>query len=258
MLKYNYHTHTKRCGHASGEDEEYVLRAIDDGYKVLGFSDHVMLPGMTQKGIRGDYSELEGYLASIRSLQEKYKDQITIHCGLECEYFEEFASFYKELLATKKVDYLILGQHFYFTENGEFASCTWYAEDVIKSETKYIELLIKGMASGIFKYVAHPDVYCLLEDHWTPEFESMAHQICKAAIQYDIPLEINLCQTRSGDVTRWRYPNEEFWKIASTYGVRVVIGADAHKPEMLDTVCFERAFELIERYNLKYEEKVDI
>ena len=118
MTDYNYHTHTYRCGHASGEDEEYVLRAIADGYKVLGFSDHVMLPGLTQKGIRGDYSELEGYLESIRHLQEKYKDQITIYCGLECEYFEEFISYYKELLDSHKVDYLLLGQHFYFTKNG--------------------------------------------------------------------------------------------------------------------------------------------
>ena len=25
MQKFNYHSHTKRCGHAIGEDEEYVL-----------------------------------------------------------------------------------------------------------------------------------------------------------------------------------------------------------------------------------------
>lgn len=37
----NYHTHTSRCGHAVGEDEEYVINAIKSGIKVLGFSDHV-------------------------------------------------------------------------------------------------------------------------------------------------------------------------------------------------------------------------
>ena len=40
MFTYNYHCHTKRCGHASGTDEEYVEAAIKAGYKVLGFSDH--------------------------------------------------------------------------------------------------------------------------------------------------------------------------------------------------------------------------
>ena len=40
MQKTNFHTHTARCGHASGEDEQYVRSAIRGGYRVLGFSDH--------------------------------------------------------------------------------------------------------------------------------------------------------------------------------------------------------------------------
>ena len=36
----NFHTHTRRCMHASGSDEDYVLAAIEAGYEVLGFSDH--------------------------------------------------------------------------------------------------------------------------------------------------------------------------------------------------------------------------
>ncbi len=35
----NYHTHTKRCGHAKGTDEEYVIAAIEGGFDELGFSD---------------------------------------------------------------------------------------------------------------------------------------------------------------------------------------------------------------------------
>ena len=33
----NYHTHTTRCGHAEGTEEEYILTALRCGYKVLGF-----------------------------------------------------------------------------------------------------------------------------------------------------------------------------------------------------------------------------
>lgn len=258
MLKYNYHTHTKRCGHAFGEDEEYVLKAIECGYKELGFSDHVMLPGMTQKGIRGEYSELENYLSSIKTLKEKYSDRIVIYCGLECECFEEFLPYYRDLLETRKVDYLILGQHFYLDENKCFKSCIWGAKDINEAQDKYIDLLIKGMKSGLFKYVAHPDVYCLHDANFNTRFEEIAHKICKTAIEENLPLEINLCKTTNGDKTTWRYPNENFWKIASKYGVRVVVGVDAHSPSMLDSVAFDRANELIKKYNLKYEEKIDI
>ena len=33
----NYHTHTTRCRHATGTDEEYVLQAIDGGLQESGF-----------------------------------------------------------------------------------------------------------------------------------------------------------------------------------------------------------------------------
>ena len=36
----NYHTHTARCHHAMGTDEDYVQIAIQEGYTTLGFSDH--------------------------------------------------------------------------------------------------------------------------------------------------------------------------------------------------------------------------
>lgn len=37
---FNLHTHTYRCHHAKGTDEEYVIKAIENGYDLIGFSDH--------------------------------------------------------------------------------------------------------------------------------------------------------------------------------------------------------------------------
>ena len=38
--KTNFHTHTARCLHATGTDEDYVKAALHSGYTLLGFSDH--------------------------------------------------------------------------------------------------------------------------------------------------------------------------------------------------------------------------
>ena len=38
----NMHTHTARCMHARGEDREYVEKAIEAGFEVLGMSDHAL------------------------------------------------------------------------------------------------------------------------------------------------------------------------------------------------------------------------
>ena len=74
-LDYTYHSHTARCGHAYGKDEDYVEAAIKRGLKVLGFSDHVFLPGLSQYRMRGDYEEMDDYVSSVRSLEKKYKDK---------------------------------------------------------------------------------------------------------------------------------------------------------------------------------------
>ena len=87
----NYHTHTARCLHAgSYSDEEYVLAALENGYGILGFSDHTPWPyasGYVSATSRMTLSQLPEYVASVRSLREKYADRIQILLGLECEYF---------------------------------------------------------------------------------------------------------------------------------------------------------------------------
>ena len=63
----NYHTHTARCRHAAGTEEEYVLQAIAGGLKVLGFSDHTpfLFPNGYCSRIRMYPEELEGYVSTV-------------------------------------------------------------------------------------------------------------------------------------------------------------------------------------------------
>ena len=75
---FNLHNHTWRCNHASGDDEDYVLRAIANGYKTVGFSDHApyVFPKSHHSSFRMDCALAEGYAASVNYLKEKYsKDE---------------------------------------------------------------------------------------------------------------------------------------------------------------------------------------
>lgn len=68
----NYHTHTSRCKHAQGTDRDYVQQAVDCGYQVLGFTDHVAWPfsdGFVSP-VRMDASQMPEYAASILKLKE--------------------------------------------------------------------------------------------------------------------------------------------------------------------------------------------
>ena len=238
-LDYCYHTHTKRCGHAIGEDEQFVIEAIKCGIKRLGFSDHIFLEGFEERGIRGDFEELPGYLKSIRDLKEKYKDKIDIKVGFEAEYLPQYLDYYRKILKNGTVDYLILGQHNYI-ENNKSAS-------YFNNPLKYFEDVIEGIKSGLFKYLCHPDLFMLFIYGWDKQIEAYARKILEACEQYDMPIEINLTGIRRNRA----YPCDEFFKLSKEYKLRYVIGVDAHAPEHFNKEDIAKAFEFAKKHNIE-------
>ncbi len=263
-ITYCYHSHTYRCGHASGEDEDYVKKAIEFGLKDFGVSDHVILPHIVQPGMRGAWNLLDDYLSSIKSLKEKYKDQINIYTGFECEYMPQYEEYYRSLLKEKKVDYLILGQHCYFKDN----RVMWYFHMGEQGLKEYTEHIINGMKSGLFMYVAHPDMFMCVTNKWNDVTKKYAKMIIDAAIKYDLPLEINLCHARENGIREidgvrsyYEYPFTPFWEMVAKSKAKVVIGFDAHNPkdvfkpgiEIVDYVVKQTGIKPI--YNLSLKDK---
>ena len=154
----NYHTHTFRCGHAGDyADEEYVIAAIENGFQIMGFTDHTPWPydtGFQEPRVRMHQDKLPEYIGSVRALQEKYKDQIHIYLGMECEYFPKYIPWLQE--QKKKMDYLILGNHYRLNneDGGIYFGRSSKPQDVID----YVTFTVEGMKTGMFSYLAHPDI----------------------------------------------------------------------------------------------------
>ena len=151
MMKTNFHTHTARCGHASGRDEEYVQSAIRGGYQVLGFADHS--PWRFASSYRSHMrmnpqEQFQDYLRSIRSLRRKYQDQIDIRIGLECEYFPPYMDWLRRVIQKEKLDYIILGNHFEYSEERRF----YFGREVVDEQTlkRYVDSALEGMATGLY------------------------------------------------------------------------------------------------------------
>ncbi len=247
-MNYNYHTHTALCGHATGEIAEYIQKAIDSGIIRMGFSDHspYAFADESALGQRMTSTEAREYVASIRRLRELYKNKIDIKIGFEMEYypdkFPEMLSFVKSIGA----EYLILGQHYmrgiytggYHVINGKATG-----EDLIN----YVKDVISAMETGVFTYVAHPDMINFLGDEVL--YEKEMRKLCIASKRLNIPLEINCQGIRDNRI----YPAERFWKIAGEVGCPVTIGLDAHSADAAgDKESAEKAFAIIGKYNLNY------
>lgn len=234
MLK-NFHSHTARCGHAWGTDEEFVEAAIQAGFGVLGFSEHSPWPFTdgyqeidSRQRIRVE--ELDAYLADMQALKEKYRDQIHIRVGLECEYFPQYFDWLKTV--RPRLDYLLLGVH--------CADCDEHLHHYYARSTKaeqvqeYGRCVLEGMKSGLFAYLAHPEL-CLADyPRYDDVCADIVHSICRLAKELDMPLEYNLYgvdKQARGRQKGLGYPCKIFWEAAAEHGCTAIIGVDAHRPE---------------------------
>lgn len=249
----NYHTHTKRCGHACGEDKEYVEEAIKNGIKKMGFSEHTFYPTGFKSGMRMDLSDADGYFHSIEVLREEYKRDIDIYAGLETEYFPEYFDKLLDFSKDYPVEYMILGQHFVPDEQyGIYMGAPF--TDVTFLDL-YVKNVIKAMETGKFLYVAHPDLPNYVGEDKDEILIAAFEKICEAAKKYNMPLEINML----GHMRDIQYPSDRFFKVAGKYDNEVIIGMDIHNPKhYANNKEAVECVELAEKYNLNLITGVNI
>lgn len=272
MLKNNYHTHMKYCNHATGMVENYVKKAIELNMNELGMTDHgpVLKSFMTEEEYKHnwgqdnmDISLVEDYLNQIKECKEKYAGQIKIYAGFETEFLPEQIDYYKGL--REKVDYLNLGLHF-ARYDGKVLNC--YSDLNYQNVDGYLDNALKGMASGLYKTIVHPDLFMFGykningERKMDDKAKEVARAILEAAIKNNMYVELNCGGLRSSRVyansNEWLYPDDEFWTIASEYkNLKIIIGADAHDPSHLESEDIEEVKKFALKHNLKVCEKME-
>ncbi|MGN0779027.1 MAG: histidinol-phosphatase [Aristaeellaceae bacterium] len=243
-MKCNYHTHTTRCFHARGLDEDYVQAAMDAGFDLLGFADHAPWPFANGfvSGIRMGMAELPGYIASVKSLQAQYADRLPILLGLESEYFPRY---HDHLLRMRDmgITYYVLGQH--YADSEEDTPYTGIECETDEGVLRYAEATVKAIRTGLFLYVAHPDLFMRhrTAEQFNRACETASDMICQAAKEQGMPIEYNLLGLRSMlDGNGRGYPSAPFWQYARKYDNDVIIGVDAHDPAQLrDTELWQTA-----------------
>ncbi|MDO5696192.1 MAG: PHP domain-containing protein [Eubacteriales bacterium] len=231
MQNFNFHTHTKRCGHARGEDREYIEAAIAGGFTYLGISDHMCFPGWDDPVERMPYAAMDEYLDAVRGYQAEYRDRIEISLGFELEFFDDMVSYYREV--AERVDYFIIGQHaknrqdYYYDHH-----CT--SEDLRVMHGQ----LIRAIETLRPFCIAHPDYFMQGRDECGEDVLAVMRDVAACCKAYDVPVEWNLkgAQMRPRKFKEGRtraYPHRAIWEEIARVAPPVVIGYDAHYPEML-------------------------
>ena len=249
----NYHTHTWRCNHAGGREEDYVRNAIARKFEILGFSDHTpyIFPGTYESGFRMLQNQLQDYCHVVRNLQKQFSGQIQIPLGVEMEYYPAYFNETLMLLRDAGIEYLLLGQHFVGNEINEHYSGKATGDESILE--RYCTQTCDAMQTGLFTYLAHPDLIHFRGDERT--YRKHMRLICAEAKRCGIPLEVNML----GKMLDRNYPNPVFWELAAEEGCDVILGCDAHAPEHLLREDTERQLlAMIRSYGLNLLETVPL
>ena len=237
----NYHTHTHFCNHADGNALDYAKEAIKNNFKVLGISDHAPNPLVKDYHVRMEPDQFNNYIKDIEVAQKATKGLLKVYKGIEVEYFYNMGTYYTDLL--KHLDYMIHGQHYISMDKTMNNLISGFGLHTKAEILVYSEYLVDAMDSGYFNILAHPDLYMCGYGDFDETATKVAHIICKKAKETNTILEYNANGYNRGtnktpQGIKRKYPRNEFWEIAKSYGVKTILSSDCHTPKYLynDTI----------------------
>ena len=175
----DYHTHTV-YSHGKGTIEDNVKVAISKGIKTIGISDH----GYKNIAYGVKIDDFKKMREEVDILNEKYKDQIKILLGVECNILDNKGNIDLTENIAQYFDYVMAGYHFGSTPNnlrGLINHCDNYIIRSERAKEQNTNAIINAMRNNDIFIITHPgdkgDVYI--------------EEIAKVAKQTDTRLEVN-------------------------------------------------------------------
>ncbi len=258
MQLFNLHTHSI-FSDGKSTAEEVVQEAIRQGLKILGFSDHSPVPFENSFAIKNN--EVNNYITTIKSLKEKYKDQIDIYCSMEMDFIPGIVKDFKKTKEELNLDYMIGSVHLvgnnidrlWFIDGSKVETYdeglfNYYDGDIKKGVRAFFHQYNKMIETEEFDIVGHFDKikmhnrgrYFSENDKWYRDYLMETLTLIK---EKSLIVEVNtrgIYKKRSDDF----YPSAWLFPIMREMNIPVVISSDSHKAEEL-TLCFKEAEEAL-------------
>jgi histidinol-phosphatase (PHP family) len=244
----DYHTHTALCKHAQGDVEEYVRRAVDLGFDEIGCSDHAPLPGNYDERHRMTleqyYSE---YAPRVSGLIEKYRRQIRVKRGIECDFLDWAAEWNSKFIAENDFDFVIGSVHFVGPRGEEKPL---FGREYDRSEVEalyegYFLEIANSAKAGLFDIIAHCDIVKKFGKFSTARIEELQWEAMSQIKKADLCIEINTSGLRKPELET--YPGEKVLTLARDLKIPLTLGSDAHNPDQVG-MDFGSAISLINKY----------
>ena len=90
------------------------------------------------------------------------------------------------------IEYLILGCHYDTTDEQDARASRFGGSTSTAHGRRYAEQVVEALETGLYRYLAHPDLFLNRVTAFDADAEKACRDICAAAARLDIPLEYNM------------------------------------------------------------------
>ena len=236
VFRCDTHTHTARCGHAAGRDEEFVEAAIARGLGAIAVTDH--LPFYWLPRDRHDLSlamppeELPRYVDAVLALKERFRGRIEVLLGIEADFVEGCEEALERELARHPFDVVLGSEHWL---DGwcvdDASSVPRYQQgqaEVDRIWARYAEAALAAARSGLFDVLTHLDLPKKFGFRPSEPFAGREDELVAAVAASGCAVELSSGGRRKpvGE----EYPGPALLRRLVSAGVPLVLSSDAHAP----------------------------
>ncbi len=230
-LPPDLHMHTPLCRHAVGEPTEYARRAVELGFKEIGFSDHSPMRQDNFDEWRMNFDRLGEYVDKVRQAQKDFP-RLTIRLAMEVDYLPGQEEWIRALATLHPWDYFIGSVH-YVSDSWAVDSPSqlseWKNRDVWEVWSIYFERLTMAAETGLFEIIGHADLPKKFGHKPDRDCTPLYEKFLNAAKKHNCALDVNTAGLRKD--CKEIYPNRQLLELAFKKGVPITFGSDAHAPE---------------------------
>ncbi len=236
-MRVDLHNHTPLCNHATGRPREYIIKAIEEGIDIYGFSDHA--PMDFDKKYRMSFDAMKSYEDEILSLKNEFQDRVDIRLGYEVDYIK--GHMFEKVLSAK-VDYLIGSVHFldnWGFDNPEYIK-GYEGRDIDTIWQEYFNAVEQMAKMGRFNIVGHIDLMKVFNFLPKKDIRLIAKNAIKAIKEAGMSVEINAAGYRKP--VKEQYPSKYILEVCYEANIPITFGSDAHSIEQVG-LNYTRALE---------------
>jgi histidinol-phosphatase (PHP family) len=228
MLLPDYHTHTERCGHASGAPSDYVAAAKTRHLRGIGIADHLPLLPDPDPEISMDVADLPGYVDEVQALKRDFPGYVLL--GIEADYRPGTVPEVTALLREHPFDYVIGSVHHLGTWGiDDPRQMDGYDQrDIDDVWTEYFELVGDAAESGLFTILGHLDLVKKFGYRATRLLDKELDRLVQRVARSGVLVEINTGGLHKP--VKEAYPTLEILRRLFAAGVGITFGSDAHRP----------------------------